>query len=100
MNAHIARLGVIVLILLFTSTLSNRVSKNGQVYLTVLTNDEYVISAKVLGISLRKNKASKDFVVLVSERVSDQKVAELRKLGFTVLYIESISNPKMVIISK
>jgi hypothetical protein len=67
-----------------------------EVYLTVLTSDDYVLSAKVLGISLRENKATRDFVVLVSEGVSDQKVREMRNLGFTVLRTKSISNPKMV----
>ena len=68
-----------------------------EVYLTVVTNDEYITSVKVLGISLRENKATRDFVVVISEAVTQPKIDELNKLGFTVIQRNSIPNPKIVI---
>jgi len=63
---------------------------NNQAYVTLVTSDSYVIGAKVLGFSLKQTNTTRKMIALVTETVSDDKITELKSVGFQIKRVNGI----------
>ena len=61
--------------------LSSKSNNNNEVYITVLTNEDYIRGLKALKRSLKQVKSQHDLVVLVPKSKENQLVGILKKAG-------------------
>jgi len=61
-----------------------------QAFVTLVTNSNDLIGAKVLGHSLLKSTTTRRFVIMVTETVTENEIAELNLSGFKIVKTKSV----------
>ena len=68
----------------------NRASRSNVAWLTVMTNDDFVVPSLVLGHSIRTFSCHKNMIAFISENLSDATREALRSVGWDTRLVEEM----------